>query len=581
MKASGMGLPRTSGPLGSPGQQQQQPRSPFVRSNRQSPQYIFSFAVVGFILLSILVIAHFPSESFTQIDAELRKIQEDMDHEAIYNKYHADMPDYDKPKGKRLSATTIQGAGKIPKPVYPADDDSNVAEEHEYPSGDAPETDDEDMYFRDPKAPVADWHYFPPLKQEIRRDPSWAQAGKELPPMRKEDCDAFLQNIDTSPPPRREPSNEACNGYDGVFQIQHYDKGGASGTSFFMFNVGMLAWADQHNYLPWIHIEDNYTWPIWDPIVHTNVTKHTEFTMMEGMEIGWSRDPDDPRAHLFPGKPFVKEPLQPKTFVLNGTGVWEHYFLPVNDFVPGDLSCRDKPIVKMDEDHIVPGMHANAPWAPRAWRYAEPDYVKRWDLTWDKFFKPQRRRGAEITDRYIRFNPMIEKRVNCAFPDPEFSMGMHIRHSDKVVERRVIHTDEFLVFAKTFVWNGGRSIYIATDSTKVIDSIMETWPEEVISHVVYQGSVLGRSTNTTAAFDIGVSRHRTNVEALTDVLALSKCTFFLHGLSAMSEAVLYLNPGLISRSLNLEEYHKEDERFTPTYFVNHIMPLGDKLREQS
>ncbi len=562
MKTSGMGLPRnTSGQLGSPS-----------RSNRQrSSSQIVLVPVVAFILLSVLVIVQFPSESFTQIDADLRKIREAMDNEAIYNT----RDDH----GQAFSEKAIRGAGNLPKPQYPADDDSN---DYEYPSIDPPKTDDEDMYFRDPKAPVADWHYFPPRK-EPRRDASWHQAGKDLPPpMSKAECNVVLQTIDTSPPSRREPSNKACKGYDGVFQIQHFDRGGASGTSFFMFNVGMLAWADQHNYLPWIHIEDNYTVPIWDENVHNNnVTKPTEFTMMEGMEIGWSRDPDDPRAHLFPGKPFVKEPLRPKTFVRSGTGVWEHYFLPVNDFVPGDLSCRDKPLVKMNEDHIVPGMHANAPWAPRAWRYAEPDYVKRWDLTWDQFFRPQRKRGAEITNRYIRFNPVMEQRAACAFPDPEFSLGLHIRHSDKVVERRVISTDEFLVFAKAFVENRGRSIYVATDSTRVIDSILETWPENVVSHVIYQGSVLGRSTNTTAAFDIGVSHHRTNVEALTDVLALTKCTFFVHGLSAMSEAVLYLNPGLVSRSLNLEEYDKDDERFHPPYFVNHIMPLGDKLREQS
>ena len=422
--------------------------------------------------------------------------------------------------------------------------------------GDQP-GDSEDMYFRDPNAPVTDWHYYPELG-EPRRDPSWEEAEKlssKLKDLNKKECERFMDSIERSPPPLREPSNRACEGYDGVLQIHHYDHGGASGASFFLFTIGMLAWADQHNYLPWIHIEDGWTVPIWDPSVHMNRTSETKFTMMEGMDIEMARDPDDPQWYLFPGKPFKKEEkLKPKRFVLRGTGVWEHYFLPVNDFAPGDSSCREKPLLRMNDDHIVPGIHANAPWAPRAWRYVGADYLSRDDLEWDDWFRPQRKRGAQMTERYIRFNPMMEKRAHCAFPNPGFSLGMHIRHSDKVVERRVIEVDEFLPFAKAFIRCGGNSIYIATDSTKVIESIFKQWPKRITKHVVYQPSVMGRSSNETAAFDIGVSRHRTNVEALTDVIALSKTSFLLHGLSAMSEAVMFLNPELATRSKNLEEY---------------------------
>jgi hypothetical protein len=429
---------------------------------------------------------------------------------------------------------------------------------------------EEDMYFRDPDAPVADWKYFPQSRREPRRDASWNDAS---PPLNENECERFMENIDTSPPLLREPSGEACEGYDGVLHINHFDPGGASGASFFLFNIGMLAWADQHNYLPWIFIDDNYTRPIWDPIVHTNVTENITYVMMTGMDIGWARDPKDSEWHIFPGKPYRKEPAHSKRFVLTGTGVWEHYFLPPNDFVAGDASCRNKPVVYMNEDHIVPGIHSNAPWAPRAWRYSESTRILRKELSWDSWFKPQRKRAAEITERYIRFNPMMERRANCAFPNPEFSLGMHIRHGDKT-ERHIIEPDRFLVFAEAFVNNGGGSIYLATDSSSVVETILKDWPKHVVDHIVYQASVKGRSSNDTAAFDLGISAHRTNVEALTDVLALSKCTFFLHGLSAMSEAALYLNPGLVARSINLED--KLYKKFRPEFFVNSIMPLGKK-----
>lgn len=429
----------------------------------------------------------------------------------------------------------------------------------------------EDMYFRDPYVPVADWNYFPPSKREPRRDASWAQAGTI--PLAKKECDRFMNHVDTSHPPLREASNGACEGYDGVLHIHHFDHGGASGASFFLFNIGMLAWAEQHNYLPWIHIEDNFTIPIWDPIVHMNTTKAVTFEMETGMDIEWARDPNDPRFHMFPGKPIPRGPPSSKTFVLRGTGVWEHYFLPPNDFVPGDLSCRNKPKIQMSDDHVVPGLHQNAPWVPRAWRYSENPRILRHDLSWDNWFKPQRKRATEITERYIRFNPMMEQRAHCAFPNPEFSLGMHIRHGDKA-ERAVIEPDRFLVFAEAFVNNGGGSIFLATDSALVVEIILETWPKHVADHIVHQPSVLGLTSNGTAAFDLGVSRHRTNVEALTDILALSKSTFLLHGLSAMSEAAFFLNPGLVSRSINLEDelYRK----YRPDHFVKTMMPLGRK-----
>jgi len=170
----------------------------------------------------------------------------------------------------------------------------------------------------------------------------------------------------------------------------------------------------------------------------------------------------------------------------------------------------------------------------------------------------------------------MERRARCSLPNPKFSIGMHIRHGDKYLERDIIKPKKFLVYAEAFVNNGGGSIYLATDSAKVVETILNKWPKHVADHIVLQPLVLGLTQNETAAFDIGISRHRTNVEALTDVLSLSKCTFFLHGLSAMSEAVLFINPGLIRRSVNLEDI---DHR-SVDYFINTIMPIGRKVANE-
>lgn len=456
-------------------------------------------------------------------------------------------------------------------------DDEVEAEESSTESNE----DDEDMYFRDSEAEVADWEYFPSLMHSD----SYHNTNNNNSIKSKEKsgkyCDIFMQNIDTNPPPKRIPTNTACDGFEGVLHIRHYDQGGASGTAFFLFTIGMIHWANQHNYLPWIHIDSNYTKPIWDQTVHTTDTE-ISFTMKTGMEIGWARDRRDNEDHIFPGRPKFrnntgKKSLFPKQFSAHGTGVWEHYFLPITNFVPGDASCKGKPLVRFDDDHIVPGIHSNAPWAPRAWKYSPAPYILREDLDWDEWFEPQRRHAAETSHKYIRFNPMMELRANCALPDRAFSLGMHIRHGDKYLERDVIEPDVFLQYAEAFVMNGGGSIYLATDSAKVVETVVQDWPKNVALHIVHQPSVLGLTSNDTAAFDIGISSHRTNIEALTDIAALSKCTFFLHSLSAMSEAVLYLNPGLIERSINLEDWkHKKTKRVH--YFVNTILPKGRNMQ---
>jgi hypothetical protein len=119
---------------------------------------------------------------------------------------------------------------------------------------------------------------------------------------------------------------------------------------------------------------------------------------------------------------------------------------------------------------------------------------------------------------------------------------------------------EFLPYAKEFLDKGGNTIYLATDAQNVISKMREKW--EVQQHVKTQGddSVV-RSNSVKSVFKIG-DRHRTNTEVLTDILAMSKCQFLIHGYSAVSESAIYLNLDLHNRSVNLEDpSHMNVEEF--------------------
>ena len=220
--------------------------------------------------------------------------------------------------------------------------------------------------YTDLNATTATWNYFPNIPQQSVREPTIA-----LDPVT-----CHNMTIDTSPPPKRTPTNNSCDGYAGVLHIRHGDVGGASGTIFFQFVVGFFQWADQHNYLPWVHYT-NFSRVVHDKVVHGQGPA-TKFTMMDGMFVDWARDPNDPLGYKFPGRPEKRQDVKnvfPREFSVDDTGVWEHYFEPVSEFVPGDPSCRDKPIVSFDVLQVMPGLHSQTPWAPHAWQYWMPKHI--------------------------------------------------------------------------------------------------------------------------------------------------------------------------------------------------------------
>ena len=59
------------------------------------------------------------------------------------------------------------------------------------------------------------------------------------------------------------------------------------------------------------------------------------------------------------------------------------------------------------------------------------------------------------------------------------------------------------------------------------------------------------SNSEQGVFDL-VSHHRSNTEALVEIYSMAKCSLLVHEYSAMSEAVMYLNPSLHDFSVNLD-----------------------------
>jgi hypothetical protein len=355
----------------------------------------------------------------------------------------------------------------------------------------------------------------------------------------------------------KEPTHHACDGYKGVLLIQSGDQGAAAGTAFFQYVINQVIFAERYGYLPWIHF-NNVSQHVYDPVVHGG--GNTSVRGKKGMVISWSQVRAPNRTRLegmaYPSSPYLANgTLKDDHTTVSGTGVWSHYFRPISDLRKGDKSCESLPIISMSYEQLKK-MHLYAPWAVRTWHYVDmpPHYfAEAKNQTLQQWFAPMRQKAHEIVNKYYRFQPHIIKTVDRILPKNETCMGLHIRHSDKWGARRQIPEKEFLPYVKAFIQSGGKTIYLATDSQNVIDTVRTKWPSWVRKYIKTQGddSVV-RSTYQKPVFKIG-EHHRTNTEVLNDILALSKCQWMVHGLSAVSESAIYLNLNLHNRSVNLED----------------------------
>jgi hypothetical protein len=396
-----------------------------------------------------------------------------------------------------------------------------------------------------------------------------------------------------------------CDNYAGVLHIQSGDAGAAAGTVFFSYVINQLIHAEKYKLLPWIHL-NNVSKHVYDPVVH-GAGPTVSFEMLHGITAKFVSD--GYRRYGFgsyagPPTPLLESMamnLTVREYQVTGTGVWNHYFRPVSEFDPARLSlpatttdegsdsttsrttCRDKPLVRLHYYQLNPGMLAYCPWSVKSWPYnsLRPQLAPKTSL--QEWYAPMRQRGHQIATKYIRFQPHIVAQAEGLFvgnsttnntttnknatTNNENCLAMHIRHSDKGgTNRKKIPVESFLPYAQAYMDAGGTCIVLATDSLDVLDKISKEWPPNLSRAILRQSDHVLRSSNRKAVFAIGEHSHdRTNTEVLVDILAMSKCHFLVHGFSAVSEAVMYLNFDLHKNSVDLEE-HPLNHRMTSEKF---------------
>ena len=366
----------------------------------------------------------------------------------------------------------------------------------------------------------------------------------------------------------------ACSGYDGVLHIAQGDVEGAAGTIFFLFVMNQLLYAEKHNLIPFIHLNDVSKY-VYDPIVHGSAPSSSA-TIARGVNASWVNfvDPITKNRFSYAGRPVqIQKALSQELYTVHGTGVWNNYFEPVSGFSFNDKSCTSLPLIGLTEKQIIPALHLFCPWSLRAWRYGGlPDGLRRDDLSYQDWFAPMRKRGFQLIQKYVHVKPYLNDMVDKAMSRQDAQkrcLALHIRHSDKANRRKRIPVKSFLPFVQVYFTEHlgampsqnsfAPYIYLATDSHHVIQEIQSTWPANIVAHMHWQTAVV-RSNDTTPVFTLTSSHHETNLQVLVDILGMSQCQHMLHGLSAVSEASHYFNPALHNQSINLEVLQRKQQK---------------------
>ena len=380
---------------------------------------------------------------------------------------------------------------------------------------------------------------------------------------------------------RHGDDDDVCFHYDGILLISYADRDGFA-TVFFLYIMNQLLYAETHNLLPWIHLDSETNTHVYDETEH-GYEDDSQISLglhvLNGLNWDNFYDPQSSQNYSYPGKPVLdyQDPKSVSTSItLNGTGIWSSYFDPPSRLDPlrhladptksSGSSCHSKPIFQLTLPQIEPSLMVYCPYSVRAWRRrSTPPSLAQWNIPYQEWFDPMRQSAHEVVRRH--YHPTEEMvnlahRANPVVEGEEACLAIHIRHSDKADRRKQIEIDEFLpyidAYFKAAVWVGTRIvIYVATDSNQVIEDIQYKWPKKLTSYFKFQKGSMGqpvtRSDNKTAVFKLSQDHHRTNTEVFVDILAMAKCEFMVHGMSAVSEAVHYLNPRLHSQSVNLEE----------------------------
>jgi len=256
-----------------------------------------------------------------------------------------------------------------------------------------------------------------------------------------------------------------------------------------------------------------------------------------------------------------------------GTNGWLQYFHPIcgggqTKVVPWrEPTVQGGVVVELDKM-----VDAHRPWYHEVVEtkshgifgyYVGPWRAKNQTVYDEEWYASQRARGARLLSRYVHLRPRVVKAANSAWREImkvksggcSKVIGLHMRGTDvlnidsQFADRVMTQPDAYLPLVRAYLREEpGALVFLATDDQRMLDYATGYWPMDIVRVLRWRN--ISRPTEGFKG-QCGDDTYQAGLDALLDVLLLSRCNFLVHSSSNIPELSIMFNPSLHSNSYNL------------------------------
>jgi len=356
--------------------------------------------------------------------------------------------------------------------------------------------------------------------------------------------------------------------YNGIFQITSTDIFAGFSTVFFFYVINQIMLAKRFNLLPFVHFEagslghvvNEEYWTTNNPKIQLNlsslsymncINNYLDYEIIQG-----------------------NEQERQQNSVIYEHALWTDYFEPITMYTPSLFKDCPVKLVKFNSfcaSHILNAVHCH-PESVKAYNYGS--HNRKYDK--ESIFQ-MRLHASQIVENYIKPLPkyLIQRESfrQQIGANNSLILGIHLRGTDKGDGRKRTDVHDYIPYIASFfnaLPPGSGKLFVATDDSRLLSLLHQNNITNVYSH----HNVL-RSDGDEANFNKFKSKLAVvNEHVYQDILMLSTCDYLLHGDSAVSESVIYLNFNLHYRSVNIDR----DDKTSPINFQEQVQKQWELMK---
>lgn len=257
--------------------------------------------------------------------------------------------------------------------------------------------------------------------------------------------------------------------------------------------------------------------------------------------------------------------------------VFSYFFENIDPHQTHNCSNKTSNYTILSKKEIFPDMHYNLDddQSVHAWYYHWYHHRLHRDMQYynESWYGQQRMLASDLVSKYFRIHSDIQFNVDIFWNESlsnAYVLGVHMRGTDKAAHRRKIKPDEYMPYVFQFIDYFGTQnarIFLATDDEQYLQLFRKQFNINDNNYkfkdfVIMQNVV--RSKGNVPIFkmrNMVRTKYELGIEVLMDIMLLSKCDWFLHSSSAVSEAVHYNNIQLHNHSIHMEYINNRQQPY--------------------